>query len=394
VVLDEALRYADYGWYVLPLHTASGAACTCPKRHACPSPAKHPRIRQWPRNATRDKAKIKAWWMTWPDSNIGIVTGQVSGIVALDIDPNHGGEESLAALLRANGGEWPPTVAQHTGSGGRHMLFAYPGHAIRNSAGRLGLGLDIRGDGGYIVAPPSRHVSGGTYSWVQHPDEARLAPMPPWLVALLSAEPSIKPVPMASQARIGEGERNSHLASIGGKLRRQGKSRSTIETALLQENAATCHPPLTVGEVRQIAASVAGYGTSPLHTWRDLIRSIRGPKHPITRYVLINLSTYMDENGRRCFPSIDRQAIETGLSVTTIKRHLHEAEQTQWIYIYERQGQGKAWRHYEYTARIPDMLVSESHHDSASTCPPNQDGGVTQSIGGVTESPDTPIYNH
>jgi hypothetical protein len=100
----------------------------------------------------------------------------------------------------------------------------------------------------------------------------------------------------------------------------------------------------------------------------------------------------MDSNGTRCFPSIETQAAETGLNVKTIKLHLQDAMAQQWIYIHERQGKGKAWRHYGCIARIPDKVVSENHQRLPSLTSDTQYGGGTHSFGGYTESPDTPIY--
>jgi hypothetical protein len=306
--------------------------------------------------------------------------------VVLDVDPRHGGDASLAKLLRANSGLLPPTAEQQTGSGGRHIVFAYPEVEVKNSAGRLGSGLDVRGNGGYIVAPPSRHISGATYTWIAHPFRVPLATMPQWLLNLLVEKPEGGTHFRTSGHRVPEGSRNNHLVSLAGSLRRQGEGRAYIEKALLAENVASCDPPLDPAEVRRIARSVARYGTAPLHVWRDLIRSERGPKNPVTRHILQNLGTYMDANGGHCFPSIKTQSIETGLSERTIKRRLHDAEKGRWLYIFEHQGQGKGWRHYEYQARIPDAIDPNDQRTS--------DGGDRQSIGGVREAPDTPIYGH
>jgi hypothetical protein len=289
---------------------------------------------------------------------VGILTGSASGVIALDIDPRHGGEASFAEMLTRTGGELPVTAEQKTGGGGRHFLFQHPGFAIRNSAGRLGPGIDVRGDGGYIVVPVSSHASGGRYEWLKHPNDGGLAEVPAWLLASLNV--STKPIPQGQAPfQVPEGSRNTHLFKKGVSLRRQGKSRAVIETSLLEENAAACDPPLSIEEVQRIAENVAFTGMAPLHKWRDLVRSEHGPRHPVTRHILHNLSTYMNTDGRECFPSIETQAVETGLSVRTIKRHLAVAEDEQWLHIYERQGKGKAWRHYGYVARIPDDLVSK-----------------------------------
>ena len=161
-LLAAALDYADRGWAVLPIHSTNGRGCSCGQGD-CPSPGKHPRTMHGVNEATIDEATIREWWSRWPGSNIGIATGAVSGIVVLDIDPRHGGEDSLARL---HDGEPPgQTLQTRTGGGGLHFYFLHPGDTVRNRAGLMP-GIDLRGDGGFVVAPPSVHVSGGQYQWL------------------------------------------------------------------------------------------------------------------------------------------------------------------------------------------------------------------------------------
>lgn len=145
---------------------------------------KKPRITEWQKRATTNEASLREWWRKWPDANICIVTGAASGFIVLDIDPKHGGDASLTELLEEYG-ELPPTLRAATGGGGQHLLFEHPGVAIRNSISFLGEGLDIRGDGGYIVAPPSLHESGRIYEWL---NVTKPAPLPEWLLKLLTEE--------------------------------------------------------------------------------------------------------------------------------------------------------------------------------------------------------------
>jgi hypothetical protein len=130
---------------------------------------------------------------------VAIRTGAVSGLIVLDVDPGHGGDESLEALLRDHGSLPPGTVAR-TGSGGRHFYFAHPGGVIRNDAGRrLGPGLDIRGDGGYVIAPPSSHTSGTKYRWESQ--DLQLPNPPDWLLDRLRdpLRPTPRPIPAAAE---------------------------------------------------------------------------------------------------------------------------------------------------------------------------------------------------
>ena len=174
---QAALGYASRGWAVLPCHHITGSGCSC--HHAdCSSPGKHPRTRTGLHEATTDTDRIGAWWRRWPHANVGINTGRASGLVVLDVDPDHGGITTLRKLV-AERGRLPSGLRARTGSGGWHLYFAHPGGTVPNSAGRLGPGLDIRGDGGYVIAPPSNHRAGGTYSFIGA--AAPIPAMPGWL---------------------------------------------------------------------------------------------------------------------------------------------------------------------------------------------------------------------
>lgn len=179
--LDAALAYAALGWPVFPVHAWVDGKCTCGKE--CEKPAKHPQTRNGFKDATTDERRIRAWWSRRPSANVGVSTGAASGLAVLDIDPDHGGDESLAALL-AEHGDLPETLVARTGGGGRHLYFRHPGEGkrVRNSTGDLAPGLDVRGDGGYVVAPPSIHASGGSYEWTKKQAPAAL---PGWLLRFM-----------------------------------------------------------------------------------------------------------------------------------------------------------------------------------------------------------------
>lgn len=123
---------------------------------------------------------------------MAVRTGAASGLVVLDVDPGHGGARSLDALVRRYG-SLPVGPVVRTGSGGLHFFFAHPGYTVRNSAGRLGSGLDVRGDGGYVIVPPSRHRSGHVYIWRASPDV--LPDLPGWFAEAL--RPVERPRPEA-----------------------------------------------------------------------------------------------------------------------------------------------------------------------------------------------------
>ncbi len=129
---------------------------------------------------TARPTEIEAWWERWPDANVGVVTGWVSAVAVVDVDPRHGGDTKLAAL-EAKEQPLPPTVTSMTGGGGRHLYFTHPTHLVPSRP--IASGVDLKAEGGLVVVPPSRHSSGGTYRWLDGhgPDQLVPAPLPPWL---------------------------------------------------------------------------------------------------------------------------------------------------------------------------------------------------------------------
>ncbi|HUP70333.1 MAG TPA: bifunctional DNA primase/polymerase [Acidimicrobiales bacterium] len=220
--VEAALAYAKRGWAVFPCHHPVGGGCSC-RSPECTSVAKHPRTRRGLRDASTHPEVIARWWRAWPHANVAIRTGSVPGagvrgLVVVDIDPLHGGDASLERLL-ATHGSLPPTRAVHTGSGGKHLYFAHPGGSVRNSAGtRLGPGLDVRGDGGYVIAPPSVHASGAPYQWGP---VRGLAPLPDWLCDhLLRPQHQPPPAPDTVQLRRDAGVSAWAAAAVDGELAR------------------------------------------------------------------------------------------------------------------------------------------------------------------------------
>src|SRR2546429_659227 len=153
------------------------------------------------------------------------------------------------------------TVKSLTGGGGRHIFFAYPGLHVASTHGRLGPGLDIKADGGYVVGPPSVHLSGRRYEWEVsgHPNDVAVAELPGWLLDQITRQPEPSAPLRLSAEPIREGGRNATLTSIAGSMRRKGLLEDSITEALLVENSARCLPPLTEREVHAIAHSVCRY---------------------------------------------------------------------------------------------------------------------------------------
>jgi hypothetical protein len=232
-LLDAALSYAARGWHVLPLKPR----------------AKTPLTRHGLKDASTDENQIREWWGRWPRANIGIACGP-SGLAVVDVDVRSGGNIGFESLFAAE----PETLNAFTGSGdgSRHWYFAANGESCRV----LAPGLDLKGDGGYVVVPPSIHPSGEPYRWEASsgPDDARLAQLPPTLRSD-ARKPAAAPIPDV----ITSGERNTVLTSLAGSMRRRGASQTAIRAALHEENASRCAPPLPDAEVDAIAASVARY---------------------------------------------------------------------------------------------------------------------------------------
>lgn len=177
---DPARAFLARGWDPLPLYgLRPDGACSCRHGSACKSPGKHPVSNGWQKAERMTKADTFAHWDTETQArNVGIRTGRLSSLWALDIDPKSGGDKALAALI-AQHGPLPQTRTHRTGSGGLHYLFKLPADfEVTNSRGSLPPGIDVRGNGGFIVMPPS--VSGvGPYSVA---DPADVVPAPNWLL--------------------------------------------------------------------------------------------------------------------------------------------------------------------------------------------------------------------
>lgn len=248
----EAVAYMAKGWSVFPVQ------------------GKVPCTTKGLLDADRNPRSAAIWFERHPTRGIGLATGRTSGVWVLDVD----GEEAARTLrsLADSMGGLPETVLARTGreDGGYHLYWKMPeGSDIRNSAGKIGPGLDVRGSGGYVVLPPSPHPDGRTYNWVKGrgPDDIEIIEAPEWLVRLV-VEPTngngkhADPLP----DRIGQGQRDVTLTSLAGSLRRRGASYESILAAIEAENQIRCDPPMGVPELRRIAGSVARYAPAAVAT--------------------------------------------------------------------------------------------------------------------------------
>ncbi len=147
-------------------------------------------------DATDDPARLAAWWAATPSANLAIATG-ASDLVVVDVDPRKGGADTLAFLVQQHGGDFLQTPTALTGGGGQHLYYRRPaGLRLPSGVDRLGPGLDVRGDGGYAVAPPST-VATRRYHWEfgYGLDEHPLAALPAWMGDLLAVPPVDEPAP-------------------------------------------------------------------------------------------------------------------------------------------------------------------------------------------------------
>jgi hypothetical protein len=256
--LEAALRYASRGMPVLPVHGFKDGQCTC--GNDCQNPGKHPRTRRGVKDATTDQRQIEQWWSRWPAASVGIATGRSSGLLVLDIDADKGGYESLEELLAGETRPLTPTV--RTGGGGLHLYFKPASHIKARNRISIMPGLDTKADGGFVVAPPSLHKSGGRYQWLPGlaPWDVELAPIPRWLSDLLSKSKRRKLTdrPVESEP-ILEGKRHDSLLRMAGALRRQGATPEDIKDALLVLNDRRCNPPLPEQEICDIAQSAGNW---------------------------------------------------------------------------------------------------------------------------------------
>lgn len=241
-LLLAALAYAGRrGWKVFP----------------CRSGDKRPATRRGFKDATNDKAHVIAWWTRAPKANVSIATGAMSGLVILDVDPRNGGNESLRELEERHG-RLPETLQVLTGGGGRHFYFAAPEGACVKSR-KVTSGLDLKADGGYVIAPPSSHPSGGTYRWAHDAKGKALAPCPPWLLTP-ETDRNARPAD-AAESRLGQAF--ERLGMLGKRL--DGGKRSVICPWETEHSTGKSHDSSTVIFPPSTPAGPGGFHCSHSH---------------------------------------------------------------------------------------------------------------------------------
>jgi Bifunctional DNA primase/polymerase, N-terminal/Primase C terminal 1 (PriCT-1) len=301
-ILVAALALAARGFKVLPV---------CPAHVGCGSKScrrgKHPIPRNWQTQSSGDPAQIHKWFKRYPDAGLGIATGPGSNAFVIDTDGPEG-QESLARLMEQHG-KLPDTLTAITGSGnGRHFYFRYPGVKVITRTD-VAPKLDVRGHGGFVVCPPSTHISGNHYAWVD-PD-ATIAEAPDWLVAIVTAK--AKPV-AGRQAKssihpvedlvIEKGDRHPYLMSAAGRLRASNMDEDQILEHIQAINRDACKPPLNDLEVSRIAASAAKYTAGHKRSSLEARRAAREDS-PLF-WMPINVAEWLTDREFRFMNSAER----------------------------------------------------------------------------------------
>ena len=242
VLLTEALRYIDLGWKVFPVNKN-----------------KRPLTEKGFKDATTKPHIIRRWWRRYPLAGIAIATGRESNLVVLDIDLKQKSPENVLSKLVKQQGEFKQNTVAYSGGGGIHFYFIHPGvKKIQSVTNIFGMeGVDIRADGGYIIAPPSKHASGKCYAWDdgRTPFDAPLDPCPEFILELQRHQR----YQFDSNAPIPQGRRNLTLTAIAGLLRSFGLQRDEILQLLQMQNEKRCIPPLTEIELETIANHIIAY---------------------------------------------------------------------------------------------------------------------------------------
>mgnify|MGYP001586499620 FL=1 len=269
-MIDYALKYIAAGFPVIPLCWPISGQCACGRGHVERAIGKVPLTEHGLKDATLTQQGVKEYWGRWPKANIGVVIPP--GYFVLDLDVEHNGFESIGRLQQTENFELTPTLMITTGSGGQHYWYK-TSQTIRNTARLVGYGgLDIRGQGGYVVAPPSIHRNGLSYQ-IPPVWDGPITEAPAKLVELC-LRPAAIPASISQQGNILylEGQRNDRLSRDAGAMRRRGLSEEAIYAALQVVNQEQCQPPLAESEVRNISKSISRYAPQPQQEGRPRFR--------------------------------------------------------------------------------------------------------------------------
>lgn len=331
---DHALHYAAQGLRVFPVKKGTKGA------------GGGQLLRSWKNEATTDPAVISAWWSTWPDADICIATG--NGLAVIDLDVK-GKEDGMASMLGwvADNGNMPPTAVARTGSGGQHHYYLVNG-TFPNSRG-LFPGIDIRSDGGYVVAPPS-----AGYSWLNNLPIARADQR---VYDFLTGK--WKDRFFTLPAEIMEGSRNDTLFKYAASLQAKGVADDVILQEVKKANMEKCIPPLDDKDVETIGRSVLGRykkGKADMPAFPDVkVLKDGSVRIPVTA---ANTAAMLDHEGYETYYDvIRREAVirRKGETITGVPQIRYESMLTHFTDQYTRLGARTSnSRIHEHMSQIAD----------------------------------------
>lgn len=340
--LQSALKLASMGFRIFPLHGIVDENCTCGGKGNC-TPGKHPVIKGWGQSATIDPVQITKWFENKP-FNIGLVTGKSSGIWVLDVDNDKGGETTLDELIEQHG-MLTETLRVKTGNG-IHYYFKYPDESeISNSAKKLGEGLDVRGGGGYVVAPGSTHHTGVVYEWIDNPDVTTVKKAPRWLLQKIIAKQKEKfTAPKLNDQQfdrtfyeILEGKRGQTLFStFSCHLRDKNISKEIVKYICFAVNACYCKPPLEDEKILSIVDSAFKYPKRPSR-FRRISDSAQ-----LIHDLLESRSEELQEEWMSC--TIGEIASQLGLSHEGVRKCIDQLEEFGYLKVQRYPGKTSRYK--------------------------------------------------
>lgn len=365
---DYALDYVSQGFKVLPLcWPNSDHTCGCGHNHENNDIGKAPLTKHGLKEATQTQQGIQEYWKHWPNANVGIAIPP--GLFVLDVDIEHGGLNSLQPL-QEKVGRLTDTLQITTGTGGLHLWYK-TNVPIHNKVVLGGFsGIDIRGEGGYVVAPPSLHRNGKRYEVCK---SLPIVEAPEPLIALCTNKQTLPASNLSVAQPIQEGQRNQTLASLAGSMRRRGMSETSIEVALQTENCQRCQPPLPEEEVLKIAKSIATYSPIPPSGNKDSVYTCPISSHPDTNHYKTITKSITKEPSEK--ESVTSKEIEDWVNCTAAWFSIDELDKELGINtpdqknnrrvtlfrlkekgtIEQHQKQNKLYRRIDNTARIIDF---------------------------------------
>ena len=260
-MIDEAVAYARLGYSVIPVHNIVNGNCSCGSPR-CKAKGKHPRFKWIKQQETPyTVAELIEIWEKHPKANVGIVTGRVSNLVVLDID----GEEGLKSLSSVGlpFEDLPTSPTVNTGGGGKHVYYRYPEDSEFLTKASVLPKVDIRGKGGFVVAPPSIHLSGNAYEWVEGRSIYGIDPVDADLELLFKETPEVDNSKTGKGTHwydrlisgVNEGSRNESATRLAGRYIQKGISQIEVKFMLNAWNT-TNIPPLSESEISQVIKSV------------------------------------------------------------------------------------------------------------------------------------------